>query len=161
LRRLGVDVRHGVELVEIVGREGVEAIRLGDAEIACDAVALGYGLRSETQLAELAGCTLRRDEVFRQWVPESDPDGRCGNGLYVAGDGARIGGADAAALGGRLAAAAALEDLGIATIEREALRRELALWHRFQRGIARAFAFPHWRLQALADDVPVCRCENV
>ena len=47
-----------------------------ERRIACDAVALGYGLRSETQLADLAGCRFAFDAVGRQWLPETDPEGR-------------------------------------------------------------------------------------
>ena len=77
----------------------------------CDAVAVGFGLRPETQLAALSECDFRYDPTFRQWFPATDGDGRARDGLYLAGDGAAIGGADAAELSGRLAALATLSDL--------------------------------------------------
>ena len=55
---------------------------------------------------------FRYDETFRQWLPATDEDGRSHAGVYLAGDGAAIGGAKAAELSGRLAALAALSDFG-------------------------------------------------
>jgi NADPH-dependent 2,4-dienoyl-CoA reductase/sulfur reductase-like enzyme len=93
---------HGVELIAIEGEGRVEALVLRDSRgaekrIACDAVALGYGLKPETQLADLAGVEFAYDSDFRSWIPKMDADGRAGEALYLAGDGATIGGADAAA----------------------------------------------------------------
>ncbi len=42
----------------------------------CDAVAMGYHLRPEAQLADLAQCEFVFDETFRQWRPRIDADGR-------------------------------------------------------------------------------------
>jgi NADPH-dependent 2,4-dienoyl-CoA reductase/sulfur reductase-like enzyme len=169
LRRARVPMHHGVRLAAFEGSTGVEAVRFVDASgrerrVSGDAVAFGFGLKPETQLAELAGARLAYDPDFRQWLPATDVDGRCGKNLYAAGDGATIGGAAAAEIGGRLAACALLEDLfGIAPrgIDRAAQRRRLARLKKFQRGAARAFAFPSPALQALADDLMVCRCEGV
>ncbi|MFL5258476.1 MAG: FAD/NAD(P)-binding oxidoreductase, partial [Hyphomicrobiales bacterium] len=144
LRRLGVPVRHGVRLSRCDGRTGVEAVsyrdRAGEHRIACDSVAMSFGLRPETQLAELAGCRLDYDPWFRQWLPACDPEGRAGEGVYLAGDGATVGGADAAEVSGRLAAYALLEDRGVQPppAPRRRLRRRLARLRRFQRGLARA-----------------------
>ena len=111
----------------------------------------------------LAGCRLRFDPVFRQFLPETDADGRCGDGVYAAGDGCTIGGADAAEISGRLAAHAMLADLGVATDVRETarLRPRLARLRRFQHGLAAAFAWPHEWLADTDDEVTLCRCENV
>ena len=86
LRGLGVHVRHGVRLQRVEGATEVEALgyrdRRGEQRIECDTVAMGFGLRPETQLAELAGCRLSYDPHFRQWFPASDSDGRSGDGVY-------------------------------------------------------------------------------
>ena len=67
LRRAGVPVHRGVTPLAIDGtpEHGVEAVRVklasgSELRVACDAVALGYHLRSETQIADLAGCAGRR-----------------------------------------------------------------------------------------------------
>ena len=168
LRRGGIPVRHGVRSLEVAGAEGVEGVvyRENSGEmrtVACDAVALGFGLRPEFQLAELAGCELRYDAVFRQWFPVCDLDGRSAKGLYAAGDGAAIGGADAAELSGQLAAYAVLEDRGLPVPQarQRGLRRRLGRLRRFQQGLASAFAWPHAWIVDTPDDVVVCRCEGV
>ena len=167
LRRAGVVMHHGIKLLAFEGVAGVEAVRFADRggneiTLACDAVALGFGLKPETQLAELAGVPLHYDPVFRQWLPRADIDGRCG-GIYLAGDGATVGGAQAAALTGALAACAALEDHKIAVtgVDRARARRHVARLRRFQRGLARAFAWPVEAIHRLDDDVMVCRCEGI
>jgi len=168
LRRAGALIDHGIRLLAFEGAHGVEAVRFEDrrgneAVLPCDAVAYGFGLKPETQLAELAGAKLRYDPVFRQWLPETDVDGRCGGNLYVAGDGATIGGAQAAAFAGDLAAYAVLEDFKLATsgIERRRARRNAARLGRFQRGLVRAFAWPTAAISELDDNVMVCRCEGI
>jgi thioredoxin reductase len=168
LRRAGVAIHHGVQLRAFEGAAGVEAVCFRDAHgedvaLRCDAVALGFGLKPETQLVELAGAELRYDPVFRQWLPHADPDGRCGNSVYVAGDGATVGGAQAAALTGTLAACAVLEDfkIKVAGIGRVRVRSQVARLRRFQRGLARAFAWPVDAVRALDDAVMVCRCEGI
>ena len=57
----GVPVRYGVEPVRVEGDARVDGHRAGRSaaqrsKIACDALGFGSGLRSETQLADLAGC---------------------------------------------------------------------------------------------------------
>jgi len=167
LRGAGVPIHHGVSLAAFEGANGVERIRFrsrgGEHVIACDAIAYGFGLKPETQLADLAGVEFRYDATFRQWLPDADRDGRCGSDVYIAGDGATIGGARIAALTGKLAACAVLDDFKIAVsgVPRAAMRREVARLRRFQRGLARAFAWPARAIHDLDDLVLVCRCEGI
>lgn len=168
LRAAGIPILEGATPVAIEGGDRVEAVRLhgsGGHEqvIPCDAVAYGYGLKPETQLAELAGARFRFDTVFRMWLPEVDADGRAGPDLYLAGDGAAIGGADAAEASGALAAHALLADMGQpgSEPERQRLRRQVERLRRFQRGLARAFAWPATYAAALPDETIACRCEAV
>lgn len=170
LRSAGIRLEQGVELTEFAAASGsdVSAVtfrsRRGVVEnLECDAVAVGFGLRPETQLAALMHCEFCYDPVFRQWFPVTDENGRARDGLYLAGDGAAIGGADAAEVSGRLAAFAALADLDIdvSTTEMADLRRKLARLRRFQAGLARAFSWPAAAATRLDDTTVVCRCENV
>lgn len=169
LARWGIKVITGVAPVAIEGDARVSAVVVQDRgrstqRFACDAVGLGYGLRSETQLADLARCNFAFDAIARQWLPETDADGRCSTkGVYLAGDGARILGADAAELGGRLAACAALADLGhaVPAEEVERLRRAQRKMARFRRGLERAFPWPAGIAAGLPDDTVVCRCEAI
>jgi NADPH-dependent 2,4-dienoyl-CoA reductase/sulfur reductase-like enzyme len=171
LRRAGVPMYTGVEPLEIVGtaENGVSAISFKDSggravERRCDAVALGYHLRPETQLVDLARCEFYFDPHSRQWLPQVDPDGRSSvPGVYLAGDGARIRGADAAEKSGQLAALAVLQDLGRAPAigTMAGLRRSLQTLDRFAQGLSQAFPWPAQQATRLSDDTIVCRCEGV
>ncbi|WP_459625205.1 FAD/NAD(P)-dependent oxidoreductase [Burkholderia sp. 3C] len=180
LRAHGVRVERGVTLDGIDGigsdadQDGVAAIRWRSAggavhRLDCDAVGLGFGLRPETQLADLAGCNFTFDTVNRCWLPEKDVAGRSSvPGVYLAGDGAGIAGADAAELAGRRAALALLEDLG-AGLPRSldgpgaaAIDAQLARIRVFRAGLEQAFAPPPPEAAAgWPDDLLVCRCEAV
>ena len=85
---------------------------------------MGFGLKAETQLADLAGCRFRFDGESRQWLPERNSDGESTvSGVYLAGDGAGIGGADAAELWGERVGASPRVADGGAT--RAALQRSI------------------------------------
>ncbi|WP_342359302.1 FAD/NAD(P)-binding oxidoreductase [Terrarubrum flagellatum] len=162
----GVRMRYSVTPIAIEGKAQVERLRyrVGDSEetLDCDAVGLGFHLRSETQLADLARCRFGFDSALGQWAPETDEDGRSSvTGVYLAGDGARVLGADGAEIAGRLAALAALRDCGLSIDDMELakLRRGRARMERFRRGLATAFPWPAHLARDVADDVVVCRCE--
>ncbi len=169
LARRGVTVLTGVTPLAIEGEGRVSGVRIRDARgrerrFAADAVGLGYGLRSETQLADLARCVFAFDAIGRQFLPETDPDGRTSTrGVYLAGDGARVLGADAAEFGGRLAACAALADLGheVPATEVASLRRARRKMARFRQGLEHAFVWPAHLAAALPDEMLVCRCEAI
>jgi NADPH-dependent 2,4-dienoyl-CoA reductase/sulfur reductase-like enzyme len=171
LKRAGVAVHLGVTPVEIMGdaQAGVSGIRFRAASgqeetVAGDAVAMGHHLRPETQLADLARCAFAFDAGARQWLPERDGDGRSSvAGVYLAGDGAKILGARSAEASGRLAALAALADLGLPVDKGEmtSLRGDVAHYAKFARGLAKAFPWPAAQAAALPDDAVLCRCEGV
>jgi len=171
LRLAGVRVMTGVTPVEITGspKDGVTGVRVRNEQgqehvFACDAVSLGYHLRSEAQLADLAKCEFRFDAASRQWLPRIDEDGRSSvRGIYLAGDGVRLAGADGAEAAGRLAALACLADLGASSNKTEVagLRAKLQTMERFRQGLLQAFPWPHQAAAALPDNTVVCRCEVV
>jgi len=171
LKRAGVQVLTGITPVEITGsaENGVQGVVVRDSRgnersFECDAVGMGYHLRPETQLADLAHCSFRFDAETRQWLPEVGEDGRTSvPGVYLAGDGMKVLGADAAEIGGRLAALAVLKDfkLKVSDDELKGLRAEQAKMDRFRRGLAQAFPWPAQQAAALPDDAIVCRCEVI
>jgi NADPH-dependent 2,4-dienoyl-CoA reductase/sulfur reductase-like enzyme len=168
LRAHGVPVRRGVRLLRMEGDERVRAVVWSEAgrehTLDCDAVGFGHALRSETQLADLLGCRFAFAPLHRAHLPERDSAGRSSvAGVYLAGDGAGIMGADAAEWAGELAALTLLADHGMAidTQRAELLQQRLARLTGFRAGLERAFPFPSdWAAQA-PDELVVCRCENV
>ena len=171
LKRAGVQVLTGITPVEIRGTpdDGVQGVVIRDKSgsersFECDAVAMGYHLRPETQLADLARCAFRFDAETRQWLPELGEDGRTSvPGVYLAGDGVRVLGADAAEIGGRLAALAVLKDVGLPVDEGQLqrLRADQARMDRFRQGLVQAFPWPAQQAADLPDDAIVCRCETI
>lgn len=168
LRLRGVALHSGVEDVHIAGDGAVSGVTWKQGgrarRIACDGVGYGLALRSETQAADLAGCAFRFDPRDRAWLPQRDAAGRSSvPGVYLAGDGAGIAGADAAERAGERAALALCEDRRLPfSLERAAaLEAELACIGRFRDVLEAAFPFPeHWAA-ALADDTLLCRCEEI
>ncbi|QTD93482.1 NAD(P)/FAD-dependent oxidoreductase [Burkholderia anthina] len=175
LRAHGVAIETGVVLERVLGERHVTGLawRAADGDAAprmieCDALGLGFGLRSETQLADLAGCRFSFDPLNRAWLPERDAAGRTSvRGVYVAGDGAGIAGADAAEASGRRAALALLDDAGIASPapagkpDAATLERTLARVGAFRAGLEAAFAPPAGLAARCPDNTIVCRCEEI
>ncbi|WP_306152174.1 NAD(P)/FAD-dependent oxidoreductase [Roseovarius sp. MMSF_3281] len=130
---------------------------------ACDTVALGWHLRAETALADLAGAEFAWSDIWAQWLPRTDAAGRAQDGVYLAGDGMSILGADGAEIAGRLAARACLADLGhhvdVAAQNRDLGRKRRM--GRFAKGIATAFPWPAEMVRALPEDAILCRCEGI
>lgn len=170
LRRAGIRMIEGASLVEAKGGDRLASVSIRHANGAletldCDALAFGHGLRPETQLAELAGASFRFDPAHRNWFPVIDADGRAGPGLWLAGDNALIGGRDAAASSGQLAAlsiiAARQGNAPPATRQARHLRRRVARLRQFQTHMTAAFRWPHEQAAAVPDSTVVCRCERI
>ena len=166
----GITVETGIRPIAVQGGDSVAALTYRDAggatrDLPCDAVAFGYGLEPETQLADLAGCRFEFDPVTMTWLPQADAAGRAigAAGVYLAGDGAAIGGADVAELAGERAALALLADLGrpVSTRRHAAIDRRLRRLARFRAGLDSAFPFPAELAAAIEDSTILCRCEAI
>lgn len=168
LRAHGVPIHQGVKLVQANGGRQVSSIRFSTGEhgheISCDAVGFGYALRSETQLADLLGCSFSYDGLQRGALPVRDKAGRSSvAGVYLAGDGAGIMGADAAEWAGERAALALLADAGhkVDSSRCDVLETKLIGTAAFRVALERAFPFPQsWAADA-PDELVICRCEEI
>ena len=166
LRAAGVTVESGITPVAAQSADGAVSALVynGDKQIDCDAIAFGYGLSSETQLADLAGVSFAFDSLQQQFLPQRDSAGRTQvRGVYLAGDGGGIAGADAAELAGDRAALALLEDRGVAIDKARATTIDDALRKiaEFRVGLETAFPFPAHLAASIADETILCRCEGV
>ena len=164
----GVPIRYGVRPEAVLGEDHAEGLRYRHGgkthEITCDALAYGFALRPETQLADLAGCEFHFEARDRAWLPQADGFGRTSRqGVYVAGDGAGIAGADAAEIRGQLAAMALLRDLGrdVDAGEEGRLLARLDCIYRQRLALEKAFPFPRDWFETIDPAMTLCRCEEI
>jgi len=170
----GIKVRRGIRIVRAEGQHRLCALVIqnerGDQEtLECDAVGVGYALRSETQIADMLGCEFKFDSLQRAHIPVKDVAGRSSlKGVYLAGDGAGIMGADAAELSGERSALALLINQGVchdiskSTLSRiKQIERGLQRIGRFRVGLETAFPCPNDWIQKMSGDTIVCRCEEI
>jgi NADPH-dependent 2,4-dienoyl-CoA reductase/sulfur reductase-like enzyme len=129
-----------------------------------DLLLLHDGVIPSVQITRALGCAHEWDPALRCWKPVVDAWGNTSIGnVLVAGDGAGIGGARAAACTGRIAAIGVAHVLG--RIDTAARDRAAARWraerdrHLVTRRFLDALFAP--RAVALADADTVCRCEEV
>jgi NADPH-dependent 2,4-dienoyl-CoA reductase/sulfur reductase-like enzyme len=132
--------------------------------VAADTVCLGHGFVPAVQLSRLAGCEHQYQPVRRAYVPVRDEWLQTTlAGLYVAGDGAGIGGKDVARLEGRLAALGAARALNreVPSDRVEALRSDLGRQRRFAAVLDALFPLSAHLADLLTDDTLLCRCEEI
>ena len=166
----GIRVYRGVRDLAAVGDGRVEAVRFADGTgghtLPCRLLGLHDGVVPNTQVTRL----LRLDHEWRGdrrcFEPVVDDFGRSSRpGVWIAGDGAGIAGADAAVVSGRLAALDVLRTLG--SVPDRAFRDRAAamLRQRARLGAARrlidALYPPRDPSDGLADGTVVCRCEEI
>ncbi|MBK9080638.1 MAG: FAD-dependent oxidoreductase [Rhizobiales bacterium] len=127
------------------------------------ALLLHQGVVPQIHLAMSAGVPHRWSEARLAFEPERDGDGATPvDGLFIAGDSGAIAGAEAARAAGRLAGLAIAARLG-ARAEASALDAARAAHAKALRGRAFVDALfrPADHFRKPADDVIVCRCEEV
>ena len=129
-------------------------------------IMLHQGIMPALHIAEAAGCVTDWSEVQQCWQPRLDEWGESSQaGMFIAGDGATIGGARAAALSGQLAGLQSAFRLGLmAQDQRDRLARPLH--NACQRHLAiRPFLDTSFRVAASnlvpVDETLICRCEEV
>ncbi|MBU8545377.1 MULTISPECIES: NAD(P)/FAD-dependent oxidoreductase [Roseomonadaceae] len=169
LKLRGVKLHEDITPLAIEGVDGVTAVHWRDAAwkehvTPCDAVGMGWGLKPEAQLADLAGVPFDYDATQQNWVPRKDVAGRAPvAGVYLAGDGAGIGGVEVAELAGARAALAALGDAHLPSdmALTQHLDGRLRTERRFRKALEQAFPYPAKLAARMEDSTSVCRCEVI
>jgi len=126
---------------------------------------LHQGVAPSVNLAMAAGVEHRWDDRQLCWSPTLDRDGNTSiDGIAIAGDGAGIGGAEAAVVRGRIAASASVEALtpvtGATRASMKMLRIELARAERGRAFLDTLFR-PSQQFRIPTGETIVCRCEEV
>jgi thioredoxin reductase/bacterioferritin-associated ferredoxin len=130
-----------------------------------DLLLLHQGVVPNVNLAMAAGVEHRWDERQLCWSPVLDLNGGSSiDGIAIAGDGAGIGGAEAAVFRGRIAARAAIDVLApvaaAKSVSMAALRAGLARAERGRAFLDTLFR-PARQFRIPSGDTVVCRCEEV
>ena len=162
---LGVPSIRGTRVVEAEGDGHVERVLLegegGRARVVdCDALAAGWGLIPQTELAQSLGCEL----APRFGTPAVAVDARqrtSVDGVLAVGECTGVAGAVAAQLQGEAAGRAVVGDLDGRSEPHARAARRLAREHAFAAAAAATFAPPADWAARLRDDTLVCRCEDV
>jgi NADPH-dependent 2,4-dienoyl-CoA reductase/sulfur reductase-like enzyme len=158
-----VPVLPGASVTAAEGEDVLAGVRVGGRAFEADALCIGHGLVPATE----ASRTYRARHEHRPrdggWVPVLDARQRTTVPfLYAAGDGAGVRGAAAAPASGRVAARAALHDLGLAPEAPEA-PGDAAPARALRAGAAMAgmMALRPAMVAAIPPDTIICRCEGV
>ena len=178
-RRVPIFFRHTVLRAEATGADCVGRVVIAPVDALgyrrpgrsrsfdVDGLVVGHGLVPGSDLPRLLRAEHRYDRPRGGWIPTVDEAGRTSvAGLYAVGDGAGIGGAQAAALTGTMAGLAVALDAGRTLVPKtearlQDLARERSRSLRFATGIAR-LTLPRPGLVAeMPAEVIVCRCEEV
>ncbi len=156
LRLAGVPYRSSAWVERADGDEQLRSVRLRigrySERLDCDALAVGFGLVPNIEIAQLLGCTLADGAVV---VDEQQHSSVAG--IYFAGEACGIGGVDQALIQGEIAGRAAAGSARLSF----GLRRARARSERFARALDRHFTLRDELRHLAAADTVLCRCENV
>lgn len=169
--RRAVRVVSGVTELSIEGEAKAERVtyrkgRGAPVSVPVDHVLLHQGVIPNVNLAAAAGCEMRWNAEQAAFQPRADEWGATGlDGIWLAGDGAGIAGAEAAATRGALSGLASAAALGrIPSAERDRLaaplRAQLAGQGRGRRFLDLLYR-PADHFRRAADEALACRCEEV
>ncbi|EFP96421.1 NAD(P)/FAD-dependent oxidoreductase [Vibrio caribbeanicus] len=131
-----------------------------------DTVGIGYGFSARSQLAQLIGLDVVYD-YMNGTIPITDDYQNSSNSrVYCAGDSAKIAGADAAMLEGKIAAWAIANKIGKLTdaeLERKVktARKTLARFYRFRKGFDNSSYRKLGLLSLPKAETIICRCEQI
>lgn len=120
--------------------------------LACDRLAIGYGLIANIEPGLLFGCEIKHEAIsINQWQQTSVET------IYAAGECTGFGGSELALIEGRIAGYAA----GEAYSKAQSLFARRRRWQQFAQALNTTFALPDSLKSVATDDVLLCRCEDV
>ena len=163
-----VPMMTGWEIEKILGSDKVEAILLrniksnSQLEFPIDFIAAGEGFAPQLELSRLLGVPTKVDPVSKQITPiRADDCSTLISNLWIAGDAGGMGGAELAAIQGKIAAHGALRKLSFVTSEKElsSCYRALKRVKHFQAALWSLYRAPKRDLPK--EDFLICRCEQV
>jgi len=171
LRRAGVRVVRGVAEIEAQGGDALERVRYrtvsgAEATEPAHLLLVHEGVVPTIHPTLALGCRHRWDAGQDYFAPELDPWGETSErGVFVAGDGAGIGGAETAGLRGEIAALRIAARLG-RLAEAQATAEARRLWAKLKRKLAArpfldALYRPRRAVLVPPDQTLACRCEEV
>ncbi len=145
------------QVIRAHGETQLEAITLRDARgiertIACQRLAIGYGLVANIETALLFGCALADEAIaVNRWQRTSVAN------IYAAGECTGFGGSELALAEGEIAGFAAADAEACA----QALFARRGRWQAFAHAVNRTFTLPESLKNAATPDSLLCRCEDV
>jgi NAD(P)H-nitrite reductase large subunit len=162
---------HGKDHVEeaVIARVDDNGVPITGTErtMKVDTVVCGYGLVPNTDLARMIGCQLEYNPQKGGWVPVRDESMQTSlPGVYVAGDGGGIGGAENSRLEGKIAGISVALQTGHLSSQKagemiQQMETQIAQQRRFGRMLGDLFS-PKPGLASLAhDETIICRCEEL
>jgi thioredoxin reductase/bacterioferritin-associated ferredoxin len=170
LKKAGVPFYKGATELHVIGDRQVSGLGFvcnGQLHaIDTPLVLLHQGVVPNTQFSWSLRATHEWHDAQLCWIPVTDAWGELDvEGIFVAGDGRGIGGAEVAAIQGELAGLSAATQLGkLAVSQRDQLARPLHVamrQHLSIRPFLDALYRPKKENRIPADDIIVCRCEDV
>ena len=170
LRRAGVKHYRGARELRIEGTGRASALsfrhRNVQRRIAAELILLHQGVVPNTQISWALRLEHHWNPSQLCWSASRDTWGETSQpGIFIAGDGGSIGGALAARLQGRIAAlrvAEQLQRLDACALEHHAVPLQRALNQQLAaRPLIDALYRPQQETRIPADDVTLCRCEEV
>lgn len=166
VKRAGIEVLEGWQLTSCQGGDRVEVIDIAplgsdqSRQIKVDTVCVGEGFLPQAELARALGCACDQDQDSGFLIPKHDENCATSQpGIWIAGDGGGMGGAQVALAEGEIAASDALAFLGETAPSTARARGQLARVKRFQQALWSLYAAPPRK--APQDETMLCRCESV
>lgn len=166
IKRAGIEVLEGWQLVSCEGEGRVEVTTIAalgsdqTRQITADTVCVGEGFLPQAELARALGCACDQDPDSGFLIPTHDE--RCATsqqGIWIAGDGGGMGGAQVALAEGEIAASGALAFLGKTAPSASQANKRLAQAKAFQKALWSLYAAP--LRETPQDETMLCRCESV